>query len=88
MQSMRKLHGENLLRALTKRERRIKDGGDNMEVAEIEFRRRKVRWVEVCCMDCENLEFNEDEIFPLKCKISNVKMDFDTAEKKNNMRFL
>ncbi|MEM2179089.1 MAG: hypothetical protein QW272_09755 [Candidatus Methanomethylicaceae archaeon] len=54
-----------------------------MEV--VEFHGRKARWVEVCCMDCENLEITDDEIFPLKCKISGVKMDFDIAMKKRKI---
>ncbi|MEM3406860.1 MAG: hypothetical protein QXY18_00205 [Nitrososphaerota archaeon] len=59
-----------------------------MEVAEIEFRRRKVRWVEVECVNCLHCIMNDDEfseIFSLKCKISNVKMDLETAMKKRKI---
>jgi hypothetical protein len=54
----------------------------------VEWHGRKIKWVEVCCADCENCIFNDDEyseIFPLKCKISNIKMDFDTAFKKRKI---
>jgi hypothetical protein len=53
-----------------------------------EFRGKKIKWVEVCCADCKNCIFNDDEyseIFPLKCKISRIRLDFDTAERKRKI---
>jgi hypothetical protein len=52
-----------------------------------EWHGRRIKWVEICCADCENCIINDEysEIFPLKCKISNVKMDFDTAERKRKI---
>jgi hypothetical protein len=49
---------------------------------------RKVKWVEVSCIDCSNCVFNDDEyndIFPLKCIISGIRLDFDTAERKRKI---
>jgi len=61
-----------------------------MEVMEMEVvvQGRKVRWVEVCCIDCKNCVMNDDEyseIFPLKCAISNVRMSFDEAMEKRKI---
>jgi len=56
-----------------------------MEVVEV---RGKKRWVEVECMNCIHCIMNDNEyseIFPLKCEVSNVKMDFETAEKRRKI---